>query len=167
MQIACLNPGQIITFNDYPVHNEQILKIYFKIYQLGASRIMPPAPVIRLEMVKPHLKNDTFADFARSHPDVEYFLLDGSHKTTAAVLARQPIKAMIFQTDQDILEAVKMAEEGDLFSLTTGSTIIECIQVLGKHFKSPAQFQTVQEKTNRMVEEKVISKYMIDFYLSP
>jgi hypothetical protein len=166
MDTQQLSPAQIITFNDYPVHNEQILKIYFKIYQQGAGRIIPAVPVMSLEKVKLHIKNALYAEFLCQHPDTEYFLLDGSHKTTAATLAHQPIKVMLFRNDQDIQEAVKMVEEGHLFSLTTGNTIDECIQVLRKHFKSPAKFQTVLEKTHKMVQEKVIPTYMIDYYFN-
>jgi hypothetical protein len=166
MQTKLLGPHQIITFNDYPVHNEQILRIYFKIYQEGVGRIIPPVPVISLDLVQPQIKNPRLAEFLNHHPDVEYFLLDGSHKTTAATLAGQPILVMVFSTDDDIQEAIQMADRGYLISLTTGKTVNECIKVLQKHFRSPAEFQTVLEKTNRMVSEKFISKYMVEYFMN-
>lgn len=165
MQTKLLGPHQIITFNDYPIYNEQILKIYFKIFQEGVGRIIPPVPVISLNLVQPHMKNPRLAEFLSNHPEAEYFLLDGSHKTTAAALAGQPILAMVFVTDEDIHEAIEWADQGFLISLTTGKTIRECIKELQKHFRFPAEFQTVLDKTNRMVGEKLIAQYMIEYYL--
>ena len=164
MDIKPLNPDQIITLTDYPVHSAQVLKIYFKIYQQGAGGMMPPTPVISIDKVKSRIRNKRFAEFLNGHPEVEYFLLDGSHKTTAATLTHQPIQGMIFSTDGDIQEALKMVEKGDLFSLTTPSTIGECVEDLRKHFWPPAGFETILEKTDRMVQDGILPKYMIDFY---
>ena len=93
MERKKLNPNQIVTLNDYPVYNEQILKIYFRIFQKGQSKIMPPCPVIHKSIGVPIIKgrgakirkyNNLLIEFLEQHPQAEYFLLDGTHKTTAA-----------------------------------------------------------------------------------
>ena len=35
---------------------------------------------------------------------------------------------------------------------------------MAKHFKNAKFFETVEDKTKRMVKEKVIPEYMIDYY---
>jgi hypothetical protein len=39
MKIKEHNPEQIITLNDYPVHNELILEIYYHIYKESCGKI--------------------------------------------------------------------------------------------------------------------------------
>ena len=50
MKIINLNPNQIITLNDYPIRNEQILKLYFRMAQ-GENKLVPPCPVIHKDLV--------------------------------------------------------------------------------------------------------------------
>ncbi len=161
MKFKLLSSNEIITLTDFPVHNEQILKIFFRIYQKNCGKIMPPVPILHKSFVSfsGHLQ-EVFEEFCVRHPQAEYFLLDGSHKTTAAALNGSKINVMIFETDKDIKEAYGMAEVGELFSLTVESTINETIKDLMKHFNKNPYFQTVQEKTVRMIAEKVIPKYM-------
>lgn len=168
MQIKKLSPDQIITLNDYPVHNEQVLKIYFRIFKHAPS-LIPPVPVLHKTSGLPFAPgrtpraqkyNELLRSFLQTHPYAEYFLLDGTHRTTAAALTRQKILAMVFTNDKDIKQARMLAEQGKLISLTTGKTIKNCIEVLQKHFYKTEVFQTVQEKTQRMVKERVLPKHM-------
>ena len=122
MKIKELNPSQIVTLNDFPVYNEHILKIYFKIFKDGYAKIIPPCPIIDKKMVISGFDenlNRLFKEFEKKHSKTEYFLLDGSHKTTAANLTGNKIKVMIFENDKDIEEAKKLVDTGDLFSLKT------------------------------------------------
>lgn len=161
MILKTLNSNQIITLNDFPVHNEQILKIFFRIYQKGCGKIMPPVPVLHKNFVSFSGKlQEIFEEFVARNPQAEYFLLDGSHKTTAAALTGSKISIMIFETDKDVKKAYAMAEVGELFSFILESTIRDIIHDLMKHFSKKSYFQTVQEKTMRMINEKVIPRYM-------
>lgn len=161
MKLKTLNTAQIITLTDFPVHNEHILKIFFRIYQKGYGKIMPPCPVLHKKFVSFSGKlQEIFEEFIARNPQAEYFLLDGSHKTTAAALTGSRINVMVFETDKDIKEAYAMVEAGELFGLTVESTINGNVIDLIKHFSKNSYFETVQEKVVRMIAEKVIPRYM-------
>ncbi|MDD5331431.1 MAG: hypothetical protein PHE43_01230 [Candidatus Nanoarchaeia archaeon] len=164
MKIKELNPNQIITLNDYPVYNEHILKIFFKIFKEGYGKIIPPCLVIHKKLVIPVFNknyNLKFKEFEKINLKAEYFLLDGSHKTTAATLTKNKIKVMIFENNKDIKEAKNLADIGELYNFTLPKTIKENIEILKKHFYRKKGFQTVENKTKRMIKEKAIPRYMI------
>src|SRR3990167_8761470 len=126
MQIKQLNANQIITLTDFPVYNEHILKIFFLVFRKNCSKIMPPCPVMDISLVALYFTGKlktVFSRFVSQNPRVKYFLLDGSHKTTAATLAGLKISVMIFKNNNDIREAKRMVKTGDLFSLTVDDTI--------------------------------------------
>lgn len=164
MKLKKINPNEIITLNDFPVHNLHILKIFFHIYEKGHGAIIPPCPVISkgkvLNYFDTELRN-IFKKFEKRNPRAHYFLLDGSHKTTAANLTHNKIKVAVFENEEDIKEARALVEAGALFSLTVGKTMKENYLILNKHFRKNKNFQTVEEKTERMVLKKVIPRYMI------
>jgi len=167
MKLKELHPNQIITLNDFPVHNEHILKIFFKIFKESYAKMIPPCPVMHKRLIITSFDKKLlveFKEFEKKHPKAEYFLLDGSHKTTAANLTGNNIKVMIFETNKDIQEAKKLVNVGELFSLMAGDTIKKNADDLKEHFTKNRGFQTVEEKTKRMVKEKVIPKYMIKYY---
>lgn len=173
IKIKKLNPNQIITLNDFPVHNLQCLKIYFRIFQTRQNKIVPPCPVIPKSKARIFIEgqgkkiekyNAALSNFFKQHPEAEYFLLDGTHRTTAATLTCQKIPTMIFESDKDIKNAKKLVEIGELFSLTTGDSIKKAIEILKAHFLKTAIFQTVAEKTLKMAKERAVPKYMINFY---
>jgi len=117
-----LYSNQIITLNDFPVYNEQILKIYFRIFEMGQGKIVPPCPVIHKSTGIPLVErkgekaekyNKLLLKFLEQHPKAEYFLLDGTHKTTAATLCRRHIPVVVFRSDKDIKDAKKLVERGE------------------------------------------------------
>jgi len=166
MQIKQLNANQIITLTDFPVYNEQILKIFFLIFRKKCSRIIPPCPIMDVSLVVPYFSGKlkiVFSKFVSRNPQAKYFLLDGSHKTTAATLTGSKIAVMIFQNSKDIRAAKKMVKTGDLFSLTVANTIKVNAIELKNHFNKKKYFQTVEEKTRLMVKKKVIPQYMINY----
>lgn len=167
MKIKNINPNQIITLNDYPIRNEHILKLYFRMFCKGKRSIIPPCPVIPKNLLVNNFNNklkNLFRKFERKNPEARYFLLDGSHKTTAATLLHKRIPVMIFKSDMDIHSAKKLVEEGEIMSLTTGATMGEAINILKRHFNKTKRFQTVEEKTNRMIRIKKLPVYMIKVY---
>src|SRR3989338_5334284 len=167
MKIKILNPNQIITLNDYPIHNEQILKLYFRMFHKGKRSIVPPCPVISKDLLSHNFNNklkNLFMIFEIKNPQAKYFLLDGSHKTTAATLSNKKIPVMIFKSDKDVQSAKRLVDEGEIISLTTGATMRQAINILKRHFNKTKSFQTVEEKTNKMVVKKKLPPYMIKAY---
>ena len=167
MKIKILNPNQIITLNDSPIRNEQILKLYFRMFHKGKRSIVPPCPVIHKDLLVNNFNNklkNLFRIFEIKNPKAQYFLLDGSHKTTAATLSHKRIPVMIFKSDRDIQNAKRLVEEGEIISLTTGATMKEAINALKRHFNKTKSFQTVEEKTNKMIIKKKLPAYMVKAY---
>lgn len=167
MQLIKLLPNQIITLNDFPVHDEHVLKIFFRIYQKKCGMIVPPIPVMHKDLVVPYLNGKlkhAFSGFCKRNPNANYFMLDGSHRTTAATLAKCRIKAMVLRNGQDVEEVKKLAKIGELFHFYLKDTIKDIIQELIGHFRKKPFFQTVKQKTNKMVSKRKIPKYMIDYY---
>lgn len=168
-----LKPDQIITLNDYPIRNEQILKIYFRLFLKGQDKIVPPVPVIHKSTGIPLMKgkgrkvkkyNNLLSEYLDKNPKVEYFLLDGTHKTTVATLSHKLIPVMIFKSNKDIKEAKNLVKKGELISLTTGNSIKEILKILRNHFFKTMTFQTVADKTKKLVQNRKLPKYMIDYY---
>jgi len=173
MDLKTLHPKSIMTTNDFPVYNEQILKIYFKICQKDHPEILPPCPVIHISAGLPLLtENSEFAKkynisikkYFEDNPDVEYILCDGSHKTTALMLTHNTIHVMVIENDEDIKEIRKKIDYGEIFSFASPDTIKDILEDKAEHFFEAEFFQTVEDKTRRMVELKVIPQFMIDFY---
>ncbi len=167
MRSIRLLPNQIVTLNDFPLHNEHVLKIFFRIYQKKCGKIIPPVPVLHKDSVAPYLNGKlrrTFIDFHRRNPNANYFMLDGSHRTTAATLTKFRIKVLILKNEQDIKKAKKLAETGDLFHFYLKNTIKNITEELINHFRKKPYFQTVEQKTKKIIRKKVIPQYMIDYY---
>jgi hypothetical protein len=131
MNIIELNPNEIITLNDYPVHSNEILKKYYNECKLGKE--IPLVPVIRKEIVRKYLDNKLFEEFVKRNSKVKYFMLDGSHRTTALTLAGRKIKVVVYETDKDIIEAKESGKV--LKSETLEHTIEENCEILKRHFE--------------------------------
>ena len=167
MRQTKLSPNQIVTLNDFPLHDEHVLKIFFRVYQKKCGKIIPPVPVIHKDIVIPHLNErleQIFIDFYKRNPEAVYFMLDGSHRTTAATLAKSKIKVIILKNEQDIKKSRKLAETGELFHFYLRNTIKDIIKLLITHFTKKPYFQTVEQKTAKIIKEKTTPQYMIDYY---
>lgn len=172
MEVKKISPSKIVTTRDFPVYNEHILKIYFKICKENNESILPPTPVIPLSVGKPLLPtttkknkkyNQRLKDFV-SKSKVEYLMCDGSHKTTALALTHNKIHAVVLKTDADMKEFRSLVETGEVFSVNTGKTIKAELKEKAEHLKGAEFFETVKDKTERMVKEKVIPQFMIKYY---
>lgn len=173
MQIKNLNPNEVITTRDFPVHSSHVLKIYFRICKKGHQEILPPTPVIPLSVWLPLLEgkskkakeyNNKIKKYVKKNKKIKYLMGDGSHKTTALTLAHKKIHAMILKSDEDIKEVQSLIEAGEVFSMVTKETIKEELKDKARHLKDAPFFETVEDKTKRMVKEKVIPQFMIDYY---
>ena len=151
-----LNPNQIITLNDYPVHSDSVLSEYYKKCKLEEN--VPFVPVIRKDIVRKYLDSkllEEFKRFERQNPVAEYFMLDGSHRTTALSFAGCNITAIIYKTDSDIEEAKKLVATGQILQNgTLEHSLKENCEILNKHFKEKPHFMTVEQKSEKMKREK-------------
>lgn len=167
MRTTKLNPNQIITLNDYSVHNDTVLREYFRKCQL--SKDVPFVPVVRKEIVRKYLNNTLlkkFEEFEERNPNAKYFMLDGSHRTTALTLAGCQIPVIVYEKSGDIAKARTLVATGQILeSGTLKHTLEENCEILNKHFKRKPYFQTVEEKTRKMVQEKIVPKYMTGLFI--
>ena len=173
MKIKNLQPNEILTTKDFPVHSPNTLKIYFKVCKEGHEKILPPTPVIPLSVGLPLLTgkskkvkeyNRRIKEFFGENKKIKYILVDGTHKTTALTLTHKPIHAMILKTDKDIEEVKSLIEVGDVFGIYKIENIKEELKKMANHFKGAKFFESVEDKTKRMVKEEVIPSFMIDYY---
>jgi hypothetical protein len=166
MKTTELNPNQIITLNDYPVYSKKDLRDYFKKCQL--KKELPLVPVMRKNIVRKHLDSKLIRKlekFEEKNPDAKYFMLDGTHRTTALTLAGCQITVIVYDKDEDIIEAKKLVAKGKIVeNATLRYSLIENCKILNKHFNLKPYFMTVEQKTKKMVKERIIPKYMIDTY---
>lgn len=158
-----LSPKQIITLNDFPVYSTEVLEKYYKMCLEGSE--LPPVPIVAKESVSGFLQKDLWHKFEDAHPEADFFMLDGSHRTTALTLSNHPIQVMLISSDGDIKKANEMLKRGELFGLTIGESFKECIENLVDHFSRKPGFQTVLEKTQKMVDEKVVPSYMVQTFI--
>ena len=153
-----LNPNQIITLNDYPVHSDSVLSEYYKKCKLGED--VPFVPVIRKEIVRKYLDSrllEEFERFEHQNSVAEYFMLDGSHRTTALTLAGCKISAIVYETDSDNEEAKKLVATGQILQNDTlEHSLQENCEILNKHFREKPYFMTVEQKSEKMRREKKI-----------
>jgi hypothetical protein len=166
MKTMKVNPDQIITLNDYPVYNKKILKEYFNKCILGEKLAF--VPVIRKNIVKNYFDENTlneFKKFEEKYPKAEYFMLDGSHRTTASSLAHCKIAAVLYEKDKDVIEARKLIATGQILENgTLDHTLEKNCEILNKHFNEKPYFMTVEQKTKKMIRENILPKYMMDSY---
>lgn len=174
MKKKLLSPDQIITLRDYPVHNAHILVIFFRIFSKGQGKILPPCPVIDKSSGIPYVRgkdakskkyNTMLEKFLADNPRAEYFLLDGSHKTSAAALARKKIPVIVIEKDKDLAVIRKRQEQGEFFGFNEPpKTIKAAVRELADHFIGTNKFWTVKDKIDKMVKEKIVPSYMIKYY---
>lgn len=174
MRYKLLFPDQILTLKDYPVYNEHILKIYFRIFSNNCGKILPPCPVIHKSCGIPFAKgkdsrsrryNDSLKNFLDKNPKVKYFLIDGSHKTTAACLANKKIPVVILEKNSDFRKAIKLTCNGEFFGWhSPESSIKKSLGVLAQHHMKANKLLTVGDKTKLMIKNRDVPNYMIDYF---
>lgn len=95
--------------------------------------------------------------FDHQNSDTEYFMLDGSHRTTALTLAGCEITVIIYEKDSDIEEAKELVATGQILQNDTlEHSLEENCKILNRHFRKKPYFMTVQQKTERMKQEKLV-----------
>jgi len=158
MRTAELKPEQIITLNDYPLYSNSVLSGYLERCRAGEG--LPFVPVIRKSVVRPHLGtvlSKLFLEFERQHPEAGYFMLDGSHRTTALTLVGRDIAVVLYETDGDIIAAREHVATGEiLLNGTLDYTLEENCGILKRHFQERPTFMTVLEKTEKLRREGLL-----------
>lgn len=161
MRIVALTPDQIITLNDYPIYSEGMLRRYFRDCMTGAS--LPLVPVINEAVVRQSFDaelSERLERFERACPLARYFMLDGTHRTTALTLAGRPILAVVYEEDADIHEAKALVARGEMLeSATLDYTLAENCAILNAHFEAQPYFMTVRQKTEKLIQERYIARY--------
>ena len=137
MKTIALNPNQIITLNDYPLYSNSVMSKYFDKSMTGED--LPFVPIVSKDIVRIYFKADLskiFREFEKRNPAAKYFMLDGSHRTTASTLAGRNIKAIVYETDSDIDEAQKLVITGQILENgTLYHTLEENCEILYNYFK--------------------------------
>jgi len=167
MKSVEIQPAEVITTRDFPVHSMEVLAKYFDMYRNGSENSLPPVPLMNINFFLPYFSEPELTlllEFLSQNPDVSYFLLNGSHRTTAANLTRKFIRGMVLVAVEDIQIAREIKSNGKPYQHRLQDTIEENIRDLISHFRGTNIFQTVQQKTDKMVKQRVIPKYMIDYY---
>ncbi|MCK4670237.1 MAG: hypothetical protein KAT43_03460 [Nanoarchaeota archaeon] len=174
MKLKLLRPDQIITTRDYPVFNLHILVIFFRIFNKGQGKILPPCPVLHISSGIPYVRgkdprsrryNNLLSKYLEKNPKVKYFLIDGGHKTSAAAFARKLIPAMVMENDKDFAKVRKLKAKGEFFGYHSPSkTIKESIRQCARHHLGTTKFLTVEDKVKKMIQQKDVPEYMIKCY---
>lgn len=164
MKIKELYPNQIITLNDYPVYNDEILINYFNKCKLGEKLAF--VPVIQKDIVKKYFNAKLLTEFElfeKENPEAEYFMIDGSHRTTAMTLADCKITAILYEKDKDITEAKSLIATNQILENgTLDHDLIGNCEILNKHFDEKPYFMTTKQKTEKMIKENILPKDIRD-----
>ena len=151
----------MITLNDYPIYSVETLRMYFSRCQNGQA--LPLVPVIHKAIVRQHFTPELsgkLASFERANPLATYFMLDGSHRTTALTLTGRKIDVIVYATDADIAEARRLVDTGRVLNNATLTySLAENCMILRQHFQERAYFMTVQQKTEKLIRDNYIAHY--------
>jgi hypothetical protein len=165
MDLLHLQPDQIIAMVDYPpLHCPEALEKYFHRFRADAQDISP-VPVMDKNMVLDAFRRqeDRFASYRRElegfladHPPAAYFMLEGFHRSAAAVLARRPVPCIAITDDGDFEEinasnrAIQL--HGDYTTIMGDMVSVdEELQALEGHFHEHRRFWTIEEKVATMI----------------
>ena len=143
-------------------------------YDKGQRDLVPPSPVIHKNKVI-HLMSRKFKKYTRfinqlitfldANPKIEYFLIDGSHKTSAATLTHKPISVVVIENNDDLKASKKLIESGEILGwYKPPKTIDNIVMDLVKHHSTSKNFLTVEDKVNRMIKDRILPRYIIKAY---
>lgn len=165
MDLLHLQPDQIIAMVDYPpLHCPEALERYFHRFRADA-RDISPIPVMGKKLVLDAFRRqeDRFASYRREldrflarHPSAAYFMLEGFHRSAAAVLARRTIPCVAISDDGDF-EEIKASDRaiqlhGDYTTIVGDMVSVdEELQALEAHFHEHRRFWTIEEKVATMI----------------
>jgi hypothetical protein len=164
MKKLWLKPEQIISSGYQKLHDIEMLQAYFLMFSSGLSQKVPPVPVMHRDLIAPYFPVDLKSDFERFRstvPAAEYFLLDGSHRTTAAMLSGVECPALVISSVEDIAEMKALVSQGVMFKYDLGDDLLEVREQVIGHFRDIPNFQTTFQKTLKMIQDRTLPEYMI------
>jgi hypothetical protein len=176
MKLKLVKPEKLMALNDAKLHNKQILKIYFRIFQKNKGKILPYCPVIKKEIAIPEIikknpkkYNENLKKFLDNHQEIEYIVLDGNHKTTAATLAKRKIPIMVIEKDEDFKILKELQKKGEIFGFhnipsSINSELKSLNTSLRDYYSPKLGFNSVMEKTKKLAKTKQIPDYMKDCF---
>jgi len=153
MKKILILPEAIITSNYYILHSVKHFREYIKLYKSKKRRLIPPVPVIPAPLVTRKFNailKEKFNKFKKKHQKAKYFLLDGSHRTTAAYITNNKISAIVIEKRSDVSKAIKMWKSGKLKQWRLGDAMEKIVGDLVTHFNKKPRFHTVNEKANKL-----------------
>jgi len=189
-----LSSTRIITLTDFPVYNVRILEIYYHLFKDMKGDILPSCALIHKDLILPYFGDDVksrFESFYQENSGADYFLLNGSHRSSAQDLNGLDLRVVIFENSDDINrfknrnyssslffefldnlesrglvdssyidEARELVQRKELFDDKHDESIEDVILDIVDHFTRNPYFETVCQKTRRMIERKVIPAYL-------
>ncbi|MDO8509170.1 MAG: hypothetical protein Q7S27_05810 [Nanoarchaeota archaeon] len=199
-----LQPEQILVPGEYKLGNESILKIYYRIFDRDHGRDLPPVITARADFISesqrqerferkiemlnrqikefravdagyflPLVKKDfeTFSVLIKKSP---YYLLDGNHRSAAATLTHNPIRALEIENDDDISKIEEMVEKGGVFDFKFKEkdlyTLLSSFEdyCLGEEHAIGRgkidKVKSVRERVDALVSNGDLPQYIIDKY---
>ena len=160
-EIRSLGPAQIITLNDYPLYDLAAFFTYERM--IRSDERIPYVPVIPTDLIRfEGALAARFEAFTRSHPNARFFMVDGSHRTTALSRMHRPIEVVIYRSDADIESARAAVAQG----LVNENGSLECtfdenVALIIEHFERTGRFMTVEEKTQQLMHEGFIASFSV------
>ncbi len=138
-----------------------MLRLYYNKCLNGQA--LPFVPVIHKAIVRQYFTpklSEKLAAFEQDHPLATYFMVDGSHRTTALTLTGRKINVIVYATDADIAQARGFVATGKVLENgTLDHSLAENCVILRQHFQERPYFMTVQHKTEKLICDSYISKY--------
>ena len=129
---------------------------------------IPFVPVVKIDSARDYLSEEMKSElekFEVLNPNAEYFMLDGSHRTTALTLTGLEIPVIIYESDEDIEKAKGLVSKGSINRNGTLELSFEdnC-RFLNEHFMEKKYFMTVKQKTQKMIDEDILPNMIIGSY---
>ena len=163
-----LKADELISMNDYPtLHSPTALRNYYDLYRENDITSITPIPVIPAQIVIAYFKQEKerfqsysskLAAFLERNPSVGFFMLDGTHRAAAAILAGKGIPTYIIKTDEDITLLLELRREKKINLGGLECDLRETIAILEEHYYDHKNFWTLQEKVKLMISNGDINQ---------
>ena len=104
------------------------------------------------------------AKFLKKHPNAEYFMFDGTHRATGAMLSANKIPAYLIKSDEDIKQLFSLRVAGKISVTGLKNNLAETMGVIEEHYHRTKTFWTLEEKVKSMISKGDIDKEMLEHY---
>lgn len=171
MKRLLLEPRQLIAMADYPpLHSPEALRTYYEKYKTGSE--VEPIIVVPVEIAIAFFSEkkerfeayrDLLEDFLANHPQANYFMLGGKHRSAAATVSGSRIESLVVANDADVAEIHKLMSKSEITGVpSVGDSFRSSLDGLERHFAEHRQFWTMDEKTDLMIKNHDIPNDMLE-----